>query len=60
MPIGAFDEVARLSELFELCSRTRWVLGLEGLIAVREHLGRDKDKRVLPSLEALKELRRRK
>lgn len=59
VPIGGFDEVLRFSEPLELYSRTCWVLGMEGLIAVKEHLGRDKDKRMLPALKALKELRRR-
>ncbi len=60
VPIGTFDEVARLAEPLELYSRRCWVLGLDGLIAVKEHLGRDKDKRMLPALKALRELRRRK
>lgn len=59
VPIGTFDEVVRLSDSVELYSRTCLVLGLAGLIAVKEHLGRDKDKRMLPALKALSALRRR-
>lgn len=59
VPLGTFDEVARLSEPLEIYSRGCRVLGLDGLIAVKEHLGRDKDKRMLPALRALRELRRR-
>jgi hypothetical protein len=59
-PLGSFDEVVRCSEPVELYSRTCLILGLDGLIAVKEHLGRDKDKRMLPALRALKVLRARR
>ncbi len=59
-PIGTFDEVVRCSEPVELYSRTCLILGLDGLITVKEHLGRDKDKRMLPALQALRVLRGRR
>ena len=58
-PLGSFDEVLPRSEPVELYSRTCRILGLDGLIAAKEHLGRDKDKRMLPALHALRVLRSR-
>ena len=58
-PLGTFEAVAAHSDRIELYSRSCLVLGLDGLIAVKEHLSRDKDKLMLPALRALKALRER-
>ncbi|MEO8198023.1 MAG: hypothetical protein ABI689_15000 [Thermoanaerobaculia bacterium] len=55
--IGAFDEVARASTEIDLGEFRCRVLGLEGLIATKRAVGRDKDLRVLAELEATLRLR---
>lgn len=50
-PIGGYAEAAETAVRFELFGKECAVLGLDQLIAIKEHLGRAKD------LEALRELR---
>lgn len=56
-PLGSFDELVPLSLEVLLFEQPVRVLSLEALIRVKEHLGRDKDLRMLPALKALRSLR---
>ncbi len=57
--LGGYDAVAAAAEPVRLFGRDVLVLGLDGLIRAKEAAGRDKDRRMLPELRALKALRER-
>jgi hypothetical protein len=57
--MGGYEQVATFSEEMEIFGMTCKVLTLEGLIKARRAVGRAKDLRVLPELEALLEIRKR-
>ena len=57
--IGSYPQVEALSETMEIFGNNCKVLTLEGLIRAKRGLGRGKDLRILPELEALAEIRKR-
>jgi hypothetical protein len=54
--IGDYEQVARLARTVQVEDVTVRVLGIDGLIATKEAIMREKDKLHLPSLRALKAL----
>ena len=56
--IRSYPQVEALSEPMEIFGNDYRVLTLEGLIRAKRELGRAKDLRILPELEALAEIRK--
>jgi hypothetical protein len=56
--LGAYAEVLSFCEELELYGMRCKVLSLEGLIKSKQAVGRAKDLRLLPELEALLEIRK--
>lgn len=54
-PIGGYAEAAATAEQFDLFGKECAVLGLDQLIAIKEHLGRAKDLEALCELRAIRE-----
>lgn len=53
-PIGPYAEVARRAVTLELYGRPCLIISLEDLIAVKSHLGREKDRLVERELKAIR------
>jgi len=53
--LGGFEEVLKFSERLDLYDFSCNILSLEGLIKSKKRLGRPKDLKVIPELEALLE-----
>jgi len=56
--MGSYQQVEAFSEVMEIFGINCKVLTLEGLIKAKRALGRAKDLRILPELEALAEIRK--
>lgn len=54
VPVGPYVEVAARAATFELYGRSCRIISLDDLIAVKHHLGRDKDRAVERELLALR------
>jgi predicted nucleotidyltransferase len=54
-PVGAYAEVAARAVTLELYERPCRIIGLDDLIAVKRHLGRDKDRLVERELLAVRD-----
>lgn len=52
-PVGSYAEVAARALTMEVYGRPCRVISLDDLIAVKAHVGRDKDRRALEELKAL-------
>jgi len=59
-PLGSYEHVVLQSEVMELFGRSVKVLKLEALIDAKRAAGRTKDRLMIPELEALVELRKRR
>jgi predicted nucleotidyltransferase len=53
-PVGSYTEIAERALKLEIYSRSCRVISLDDLIAVKSHVGRDKDLRALEELKALR------
>jgi hypothetical protein len=53
-PVGTYEEVAARAVLLDLYGRSCRIISLDDLIAVKRHLGRDKDRLVERELLALR------
>ncbi len=56
-PIGGYDEIIGRTETYRVGEHDLKVIGLDDLIAIKQHLGRPKDRDSLAHLNAIKQLR---
>ena len=56
--LGSYDQVVEFSELLDIYGLPCNVMTLEGLIVSKKAVGRPKDLRLIPELEALLEIRK--
>jgi hypothetical protein len=56
-PVGAYDDLVPLSEIYQVGEFELRTIGLDDLIRIKQHIGRPKDRESLLQLLAIRALR---